>query len=332
MMGFALLEYFKAKGYLNKGSHILDVGSQNLVNCSVETMTALAESLRAKSLSAADHEEIKRLYYFSTPRAGERTLFVSEYLQLADVHYRGIDVCPAPHTDIVDLNWERLPANQKGTYDLVLNLGTTEHIVDQTNSHAYMHDALKVGGVFFHQPPSIGWSNHGYFTYHPQFFRDLAEANEYQIVDMWYSQSSGGPIFDATVPFRPAADALAPNTSANSETNSTSYYNLNVILKKMVDRPFRLKLELATSHSAVDTAKDQHYRHETGIIDLRDRQAPMHQAAPTLIESQAPPSPPPAAAPMTLDDIRAEVLAKTLATRVKKRAVHELRRMGIVGK
>jgi len=35
MMGFALLEYLTEKGHLKNGSKLLDVGSQNLLNCTL---------------------------------------------------------------------------------------------------------------------------------------------------------------------------------------------------------------------------------------------------------------------------------------------------------
>jgi len=220
-------------------------------------MTQFAERFRDAPLSKADKDEIARQFYFSTPRPGERTLFVGEFLSLTDISYQGIDVCPAPFTDIVDLNREAIAPDQRQSYDVVLNLGTTEHIVGQINAHKYIHDALKVGGVALHQPPSVGWCNHGYFAYHPRFYRDLAEANGYEILDIWYSQSGQGPSVDTELPVRPATDPLGGNHSAPDVT--VPWYNLNVIMRKTTDSPFRLKLELATSHSAVDSTVDEQY-------------------------------------------------------------------------
>jgi len=304
MMGFALLEYLSARGYLKKGSSVLDVGSQNLMNCTLDGMIKFAQAHRAAPLTASDLTEIERLHYFSTPRPGERTLFVGEYLKLTDISYQGIDVCPAPETDIVDLNWQRVPPDQRGKYDLVLNLGTTEHLVDQTNAMAYMHDALKVGGVFFHQPPSVGWINHGYFVYHPQFYRDIAAANDYQILDEWYSQSSVGPLLDETVPVRSAANPGEEGTLP--APSSIEYYNFNTVLKKVIDEPFRLKLELATSHSRVDGTTGAAYSNGINIMELHDQQA-IKQPAPSL------------------SNVPAQVMMRSLAIRAARRVKRIIR-------
>jgi hypothetical protein len=314
MMGFALLEYLSAKGHLKKGSKVLDAGSQNLMNCSIDGMTRFAQAHRSTDLTEADHAELKRLHYYSTPRPGERTLFVSEFLKLTDIVYRGIDVCPAPDTDIVDLNWQRVPQEQRNSYDLVLNLGTTEHVVDQTNAMAYMHDALKVKGVFFHQPPSVGWVNHGYFAYHPQFYRDIAEANEYEILDEWYSQSSQGPLLDESVPVRSASDPL--EKGAPSGTATISYYNYNTVLKKTVDKPFRLKLELATSHSSVDQTMGAAYSGGFDIFSFQGRQANVPQVNFQTGLSNA---------QTGLSNVRASAIIQHLTSRAARRALRFFR-------
>ena len=302
MMGFALLEYLTEKGYLTKGSRLLDVGSQNLLNCTLEGMTQFAERFRDAPLSNVDRKEIARQFYFSTPRPGERTLFVGEYLELTDISYRGIDVCPAPFTDIVDLNRETVPADQRQSYDVVLNLGTTEHIVGQINAHRYIHDALKVGGIALHQPPSVGWCNHGYYAYHPRFYRDLAEANGYEILDIWYSQSGEGLSLDTDLPARPAIDPLGEDQRAPEMI--VPWYNLNVVMRKTTDRPFQLKLELATSHSAVDGGVDEQYR--GGELDALEAGTPSGAAA---RRSRSP----------SVDQLAAKDLTKILLQRVHNR-------------
>ena len=286
MMGFALLEYLKVRGHLSRSTRVLDVGSQNLINCTQAGMLEFAGQF--KDIPPDVAQEIDRQFYFSTPRAGERTLFAGEYLRLIGIDYQGIDVCPAPHTEIVDLNWQLVPEEWRGQYDLVLNLGTTEHLIDQTNAHAYMHDALKVGGIVLHQPPCIGWPNHGYFTYHPQFYRDLAAANDYEILDIWYSQSSAGPTFDPVIEHRSARDPLGDAISP-AEGLQTPYYNLNVVMRKTTDLPFRFKLELATSHAAVDAITGSAYVEGMDIRGMQIRQttpgeAIRHASAVELVE------------------------------------------------
>lgn len=253
MLGFPYLEYLSKKGHLRDGKvAILDVGTQNLLNCSVEQLKGFVEKYRTEPMDDDVIAEIERLQYFSVPRPGERTLFLAELLALTDIEYHAIDVCPAPATEIIDLNWQAIPDHLRGRFDIVLNFGTLEHVIGQTNSLVFLHDALKVGGIFLHQPPSIGWVNHGYFAYHPQFFRDISKSNGYEIEDMWYATSGFGPATDPTIGHRSPYDPLANDTFETSGDGRMEYFNLNVVMRRVTAEPFMLSLELETSHSAVD--------------------------------------------------------------------------------
>ena len=52
---------------------------------------------------------------------------------------------------------------------LVVNAGTTEHVVNQDNAFRVMHDLTKVGGVMMHEVPAGGMLTHGVVGYNPQF-------------------------------------------------------------------------------------------------------------------------------------------------------------------
>lgn len=252
-MGFAMknLEYLSGKGYLsNPHCAILDIGSQNLYHASPEAIRAFVERHGTIGDIKEFEEEARRISYFSWPRPGERTSYLSELLDLTPFEYTSYDVCPALKTEIFDLNEEHLPSHYQEHFDIVLNFGTTEHIINQLNSFRVMHDALKVGGIFFHQLPSVGWMDHGYFCYHDFFFTDLANANGYEIVERWYTLAgqatlSGEDVRDPEQPEVPHSAMCSP------ELLTVPSFNLNVILRKKLSRPFAVGLELATSHSAV---------------------------------------------------------------------------------
>lgn len=252
-MGFAMknLEYLSSKGYLsNPRCAILDIGSQNLYHASPEAIRAFVERHGSIGDAKAFEEEAKRISYFSWPRPGERTSYLSELLDLTPFEYTSYDVCPALKTEIFDLNEEHLPSHYREHFDIVLNFGTTEHIINQLNSFRVMHDALKEGGIFFHQLPSVGWTDHGYFCYHDCFFTDLANANGYEIVERWYTLAgqtslTGVDVRDPEQPEVPHSGKCPPGLL------TVPSFNLNVILRKKVSRPFAVGLELATSHSAV---------------------------------------------------------------------------------
>lgn len=69
--------------------------------------------------------------------------------------------------------------------DLVTNNGTSEHIFDQRAVFENAHNMTKcVTGVMIHCLPFSPWLNHGFYNYNPVLFRDLAAANEYQVMLM----------------------------------------------------------------------------------------------------------------------------------------------------
>jgi hypothetical protein len=174
------------------------------------------------------------------------------------IFYTSFDVCPALKTEILDLNFEGCPAGYRGTFDVVLNFGTTEHIINQVNCYRVMHDALKVGGVGVHQVPSVGWLDHGYFSYQPPFFDDLVKANRYEMVERWFtrwSETSLNPSIDLRDPWRPQVRDSASDGAPRTVPN----YNLNIVVAKRVEAPFAITLELATSHAALSAGIDQRY-------------------------------------------------------------------------
>lgn len=252
-MGLAMknLEYLSNKGYLaSPCCAILDIGSQNLYHATPEAIRAFVERHGTISDQRAFDEEARRISYFSWPRAGERTSYISELLDLTPFEYTSYDVCPALKTEIFDLNEEHLPAHYREHFDVVLNFGTTEHIINQMNSFRVMHDALKVGGIFFHQLPSVGWVDHGYFCYHDCFFDDLAKANDYEIVERWYTLAGQASLADQDI--RDVEQPEIPRSGNCPQSLLTiPSFNLNVVLRKRVSRSFAVGLELATSHSAV---------------------------------------------------------------------------------
>jgi hypothetical protein len=84
----------------------------------------------------------------------------------------------------LDLNFDCVPAEHVGRFDLVTNHGTTEHIFNQLNCFEAIHDLTKVGGLILHNVPFTGHQNHGLFNYTPKLFWMLARGNGYEYLDM----------------------------------------------------------------------------------------------------------------------------------------------------
>jgi SAM-dependent methyltransferase len=84
----------------------------------------------------------------------------------------------------IDLNRGRVPFRHRAAFDLSVNCGTTEHIANQGNAFAAIHDLVRPGGLMYHQLPCTGHVEHGFFSYHPKFFFRLAASNDYEIVNL----------------------------------------------------------------------------------------------------------------------------------------------------
>ncbi len=245
-------------GLLNsQKSRFLDIGPQNVYFCTAEQ---IGEFLVGQGLDGP-HDPlstaIERLVYYSTPRPNEQTTLLSEIVDLAGIEYNSFDVCPALKTELLDLNFDTLPDKYRNYYDIVTNFGTTEHVFNQWNCFAVMHGATRIGGAMYHVVPAIGYLDHGYYCYTPLFFRDLARANGYEIVDMFMSHAADSQI-EVDVRLEQMFDTPGSGALSPAERRLPGY-NLHAILRKRVDGPFRAALEVATTHAKIDARMNARY-------------------------------------------------------------------------
>jgi hypothetical protein len=271
-IGLGALEYLARKDILTRSTRLLDVGTQNLYNASSERIAAFLREFGKPSLTERElNQAAERIAYSSVVRAGERTAFLADLLDLTEISYCGYDVCPAPHTRIFDLNIDHVPAELRISFDLVLNFGTTEHVFNQLNAFEVIHDAVRVGGAVMHQLPSVGYIDHGYFNYNPLLLNDLVEANRYEIVDRFYSPSGAGAFRSDGLDIRDPDSMGEKNSALAPETLQN--FNVNYVLRKAVDAPFRFGLELRTSHGRLSLRVAAGYASRRNILNLAKRRA-----------------------------------------------------------
>lgn len=243
-----------------QGLRILDIGTQNAAQIEASDIAAF---LRRYPNDRPDGEIdglAARLAEKSVIKAGHETLYLSEILAHTSLSYDSVDVAPGRKTTILDLNIDHPPKNFISQFDIILNLGTTEHILNQINCFKFMHDCLDIDGYIYHQVPLHGWVRHGYFSYHENFFIDLAHSNQYEITDIFITESIGEAVKDIS-PIRNPYDYSA-------DAQSTLDYSapgllgrmMNAIFKKKREEPFRLPLEVATTHAPVDARIADQYK------------------------------------------------------------------------
>lgn len=68
------------------------------------------------------------------------------------------------------------------TFALVTNFGTTEHCFNQAIAFENIHNLTKVGGYMAHALPAHGWDGHCFFRYDKNFFYDLAQKCDYEVL------------------------------------------------------------------------------------------------------------------------------------------------------
>jgi SAM-dependent methyltransferase len=279
-MGLPFLEYLVEKGLLHPDSRALDIGSQNLYNATPTAILELIGRLGSRVENADATEAAGRLSYFSTPRSGERTAFLGELFSLTTVTYLGYDVCPSPGTEIFDLNIQRLPADRRNQFDVVLNFGTTQHLINQLNAFEVIHDALKVGGVVLHQISNVGWIDHGYFKYNALFIDDLAKANDYKVLDRFYTVAGQTEFASLGLDIRHPNTPMKKHSATGPDTLPN--FNLNYLVQKTIDEPFYVGLDITTTHAPLSDEAVMIY-------------GPRHRlAAGGVIRSQSAPEPEPA--------------------------------------
>jgi SAM-dependent methyltransferase len=92
-------------------------------------------------------------------------------------------------THIADFN-QPLPEHLAGSYDVVFDGGTTEHIFNLPESFRNIYRLLKPGGLAIHEAPSSNHVDHGFYMFSPTLFYDWYTANRFDIVQSYVYEYS----------------------------------------------------------------------------------------------------------------------------------------------
>ena len=145
-------------------------------------------------------------------------------------------------------NFDRIEPSDLGAYCLTVNCGTTEHLINQRNAFSVAHDLTRVGGLMIHAVPFLGFIDHGFFNYNPNFFSALARCNSYEVLGLWVC-----PLGSATL-FPWANGAILKHLKASQD--SELYVDLFCALRKTTDvefcTPFQEGYEAAMTSDALE--------------------------------------------------------------------------------
>lgn len=103
-----------------------------------------------------------------------RKLGFSELRSLDKSDYEGAD-------EIFDLNSPDLPAHLEGSFDVVIDGGTIEHVFHLPNALKNIMKMVREGGRIIHLSPSSNHIDHGFYMFSPTLFYDYYFANKFEI-------------------------------------------------------------------------------------------------------------------------------------------------------
>jgi SAM-dependent methyltransferase len=145
-----------------------------------QLLADFAELQRATSGGMPPPDEVSRILY-ALARISLRALL--DYSALS-----AVDLSAGPDVEYrFDLN-RPLPIERQ--FDIVLNLGTAEHIFNIAQCYQSMHERTRPGGLIVTCGPFVGGVDHGFYSIQPTFYYDLAAANGYEVLAVLLTTSS----------------------------------------------------------------------------------------------------------------------------------------------
>jgi hypothetical protein len=132
-----------------------------------------------------------------------------DYFEHKGHFVRTWDVTGCQGSEEVDL---RVP-QQEGPFEAILQHGTLEHLGGGIyQGFKNCHDLLEVGGVIIHENPKTGnWPGHGNYYFSEEFYLQLADLNNYEILELKEEAAMG---------------------------NVTDGWNISCVLRKLSDNEF----------------------------------------------------------------------------------------------
>src|ERR1700730_6654162 len=183
-----LLMALKRRGYIPNGAAVIEIGAQQLDESFLGATDDIAATGRFFGITTPPPPFAR-----TGPRSDTNVLagapLAREFWTWLGLNYASIDIDGSPGSIPLDLNYDEVPTDLVGKYDVVTNFGTTEHVANQVQAFKIIHDLAAVDAVMLHLVPAGGMPNHGLVSYNPKFFWMLGRSNGYRIVLMTMSRS-----------------------------------------------------------------------------------------------------------------------------------------------
>jgi hypothetical protein len=238
-----LLMALKRRSYIPNSSAVIEIGAQQLDESFIAETDDIAATGRFFGITDPPPS-----FAWTGPRSDTNLLagapLAREFWTWLGLSYASIDIDGSPGSIPLDLNYDEVPAELVGKYDVVTNFGTTEHVANQLQSFKIIHDLATAGAIMLHVLPAGGTPNHGLVSYNPKFFWMLGRSNGYKIAFMTMGQSER----DAGLP-NDVLEFLAlyePQAQADFAAFRMPVTSLVVVLQKVFDTPFVAPIDVPT--------------------------------------------------------------------------------------
>src|SRR5258708_988403 len=238
-----LLTTLKRRGYIPNGSAVIEIGAQQLDESFVAATRDIEATGRFFGVTSPPPS-----FTWTGPRSDTNVLagapLARDFWTWLGLNYASIDIDGSPGSIPLDLNYDEVPAELVGRYDVVTNFGTTEHVANQLQSFKIIHDLASAGALMLHVLPAGGTPNHGLVSYNPKFFWMLGRSNGYKIAFMTMNQSER----DAGLP-QDLLEFLAlyePQAESDFAEFRMPVTSVVVALQKVFDTPFVAPIDVPT--------------------------------------------------------------------------------------
>lgn len=175
---------------LASAATIVDLGNQtyDVDHGSLGRIINKCETMDDRRASLISTEVLRS--FLSRPVRYDGSPTVKEfYRALGFSEYVTIDLGDRYGSLLMDLNYDlREKYSYDRKFDLVTNIGVSEHVFNQAAFFKNVHQLAKEGGIILCMLPCFGYINHCFYSYHPRFFDDLAASNGYELVGLYLSE------------------------------------------------------------------------------------------------------------------------------------------------
>jgi hypothetical protein len=237
----------KEQGLLKHNPSVVEIGAQQLSNDFLGAKILLDKAgsiFGAKTPHNFPEPVSNEIVHGNLEHQSAAAPLARDFWKWIGFEHAAIDIDESPGSIPLDLNYDKVKSKHRGKFDLVTNMGTTEHIANQLNAFKVIHELTAISGIMYHLLPAQGMMNHGLINYNPKFFWMLARSNGYKWVYTNYLSSGTyyelpQNIADQVKPFNPA---IVDQAKAYQVADSC----IVVAMQKIFDSPFVAPLDVKT--------------------------------------------------------------------------------------